>query len=268
MLRAKIFILSGGDGATGEHLTKSATAQFPDAELDIKVLPGVRTKEDLSHCFEKIITPGSIVIHTLVDHSLRDQLSGLAAHNKLVEFDAIGPILAAIAEKLETEPVGKPGLYRKLREEYFRRIESIEFAVQHDDGRRFDELKHADIVLAGVSRAGKTPLSMYLGMLGYKTANIPLVKDIDPPDELFEIDRKHVFGLSLNPDRLAEYRRQRQKGIGAGSITDYSDLEEVYRDLDYARKIFRRGRFTIIDVTNKPIEESATEITGLLTRRP
>jgi regulator of PEP synthase PpsR (kinase-PPPase family) len=265
--RAKIFIISGGDGSSGNKLAKTATAQFPDTELDVIVIPGIRTHDDLRHAFETTVTPESIVIHTLVDRSLRDQLIDQTRNNDLVEFDALGPILDFITTKLKTDPIGKPGLYRKLREDYFRRIEAIEYAVQHDDGRRFDELKHADIVLAGVSRAGKTPLSMYLGMLGYKTANVPLVKDIDPPDELLEVDRNRVFGLSLDPDRLAIYRRRRQKNLGAGSITDYSDLAEVYRDLEYARQIFRRGRFTIIDVTNKPIEESASEITALLIKR-
>ncbi len=265
--RAKIFIISGGDGSSGNKLAKTAIAQFPDADLDVIVIPGVRNPDDLRLAFETTITPGSIVIHTLVDRSLRDQLIELTRNNELVDFDALGPILASITTKIKIEAIGKPGLYRKLREDYFRRIEAIEYAVQHDDGRRFDELEHADIVLTGVSRAGKTPLSMYLGMLGYKTANVPLVKDIEPPDELFEIDRKRVFGLSLDPDRLAVYRRRRQKDLGAGSITDYTDLAEVYRDLEYARQIFRRGRFTIIDVTNKPIEESASEISALLIKR-
>jgi hypothetical protein len=138
--------------------------------------------------------------------------------------------------------------------------------VGHDDGRRFEELVLADIVLTGVSRAGKTPLSMYLAMRGYKTANVPLVTDMDPPDELFQIDRRRVVGLTLEPERLVTYRRQRQPQLGATASTAYSDPKEIFRDLEHAREVFRRGRFSTVDVTNKPIEESANEVVALVSR--
>jgi regulator of PEP synthase PpsR (kinase-PPPase family) len=185
----------------------------------------------------------------------------------VTEIDVMGPVLEHMSRSLHRSPLGTPGLYRKLREGYFRRVEAIDFAVGHDDGQRFQELHLADIVLIGSSRVGKTPLSMYLSMRGYKAANVPLVRGIEPPDELFEIDRTKVVGLSVEPERLHAFRRQRQAHLGASASTSYSDPREIFQDLEYARGVYKRGRFSILDVSDKPIEESANEVVALVTRQ-
>jgi hypothetical protein len=267
MSDTRIYIISGGVGASGEQIARTALAQFQDVDVPVVVAPLVRSGEDLRAVLDEAAATGGMIIHTLVDEDLRNQLTAAAQANAVVEIDALGPVLEDLSKLLGRQPVGTPGLYRKLREDYFRRVEAIEFAVGHDDGRKTDELRDADIVLIGVSRAGKTPLSMYLAMRGYKTANVPLVNGIEPPAELFEIDRRRVVGLTLETERLVGYRRQRQPRLGASASTVYSDPREILSDLEFARRVFRRGRFSVVDVTSKPIEESANEVVALLARR-
>jgi len=262
----RIYIISGGVGASGEQIARTALAQFQDVHVPVVVAPLVRNIKDLRAVLEEATAAGGMIIHTLVDTDLRDELTAAAKAHGVVEIDVLGPVLESLSRLLGRQPVGTPGLYRKLREDYFRRVEAIEFAVGHDDGRKTSELKAADIVLIGVSRAGKTPLSMYLAMRGYKTANVPLVHGIEPPIELYEIDRRRVVGLTLEAERLVAYRRQRQPHLGASASPVYSDPKEILSDLEFARRVFRRGRFGVVDVTSKPIEESANEVVALIAR--
>jgi len=163
------------------------------------------------------------------------------------------------------QPLGTPGRYRTLRADYFRRVEAIEYAVAHDDGRNCHQLNLADIVIVGVSRAGKTPLCMFLAMQGYKAANVPLAVEVEPPAELFQIDRRNVIALTLEPERLVEYRRERQHRLGPAAPTRYSELREIARDLEFADDLFRRRRFATIDVTSSPVEETANDVVALIT---
>jgi len=266
MSAPQIFIVSGGMGTTGEQLARTALAQFEDGGTSIVVIPGLRTVIEVRDAVERAADAGALVIHTLVDRELREVLIRTALARRVDAIDAMGPVLEKVSGFLGRQPVGKPGLYRKVREDYFRRIEAIEFAVRHDDGRHFNELGGAEIILIGVSRAGKTPLSIYLAMRGFKTANVPLVKGIEVPQELFDVPRGRVVGLTLDPDRLVSFRRQRQGGLGGGAPHAYADPREVFQDLEFARTVFRKGRFTTVDVTSKPIEESANEVVGAVAR--
>lgn len=262
----RILVVSGGMGTTGEQLARTALAQFEGAGTSIAVVPGVRTVLEVRDAVERAAETNALVIHTLVDRELRGVLKKTALARRVIEVDAMGPVLDQVSNLLGRLPAGRPGLYRKVREDYFRLIEAIEFAVRHDDGRHFNELGGAEIILIGVSRAGKTPLSMYLAMRGFKTANVPLVKGIEAPQELFEVPRGRVVGLTLDPDRLVSFRRDRQGGLGDGAPPAYSDPREVFQDLEFARTVFRKGRFTTIDVTSKPIEESANEVVAAVAR--
>jgi regulator of PEP synthase PpsR (kinase-PPPase family) len=266
MSKAVIFVVSGGVGASGEQLAQTALAQFEDVQTEVIVEAGVRSFEDVRAAVDRAAAAGGTIIHTLVDARRRADLISLARAKRVVELDVMGPLLDGFATLLDREPVGRPGRYRRLHEEYFERIEAIEYAVQHDDGGRADELAQAHIILAGVSRVGKTPLSMYLAMRGFKTANVPLVKQVAPPQELFEVDRSKVVGLSVDPERLLSFRRRRQRDLGHAASTSYSDPREIYEDLEHALEIFRKGRFAFIDITNKPIEESASEVVALVSR--
>jgi len=268
MTSHQVFVVSGGLGSSGEQLTRTALAQFPDREVTVTVIGRVRSRNDLERVVDAASSSGATLVHTLVDTALRTELLALARDREVVAVDAMGPVLDALTTMLGQEPVGIPGLYRKVREDYFHRVEAIEFAVHHDDGRNCGELHFADIVLIGVSRSGKTPLSMYIAMHGYKTANVPLINGMEPPDELFKIDRRRVVGLTLDPERLVAYRRRRQQDLGSGASTSYSDPKQIVRDLECARRIVQRGRFASIDVSMKPIEESASEVIALVGDAP
>ena len=178
---SQVYVVSGGMGASGEQLARTALAQFGGVDVPVAIVPHVRTADEIRGVVERAAASNGLLIHTLVDAGLREELVAAAREQQVVEFDVMGPVLDVLAKVLGREPLGLPGLYRKIREDYFRRIDAIEFAVRHDDGRNCAELGEADIVLTGVSRAGKTPLAMYLAMRGYKAANVPLVRNIEPP---------------------------------------------------------------------------------------
>ena len=268
MTSHQVLVLSGGFGSSGERLVRTALAQFPDQDVAVTVIGQVSSRSDLESGVDAASSSGATVVHTFVDAELRAELTVLAKDRGVVAVDTMGPLLDALTEMFGERPVGLPGRYRRIHEDYFQRVEAIEFSVHHDDGRNVSGLHLADIVLIGVSRSGKTPLSMYLAMQGYKTANVPLINGVEPPNELFEIDRRRVVGLTLDPERLVAYRRTREKGMGSGPLISYSDLKLVARDLDFARQIFRRGRFASIDVSMKPIEESANEVVSWVGAAP
>ncbi len=265
--RPKVIVVSGGMGASGEQVARTALAQFAGADVPIEVAGGVRTVDEVYEVVDRAAWYNAVIIHTLVDVEVREALVKASAICGVAHVDLMGPSLDILTVLLDREPACQPGLYRKVREDYFRRIEAIEFAVRHDDGSHYEELGRADIVLIGVSRAGKTPLSMYLAMRGFRTANVPLVAGIDPPEELFTVDPGRVVGLTLDPDRLVGLRRRRQQNLGRGAAPVYSDPREVFQDLENARDVCRRGRFAVVDVTLKPIEESASEVVGHVSRQ-
>jgi regulator of PEP synthase PpsR (kinase-PPPase family) len=268
MTSHQVFVLSGGFGSSGERLVRTALAQFPDQNAAVKVIGQVSSRNDLESAVDAASSSGATVVHTFVDAKLRAELEVLAKDHGVVAVDTMGPLLDALTEMFGERPVGIPGRYRRIHEDYFQRVEAIEFSVHHDDGRNVGGLHLADIVLIGVSRSGKTPLSMYLAMRGYKTANVPLINGVEPPNELFEIDRRKVVGLTLDPERLKAYRRTREKDLGSGSLVSYSDPKLIVRDLDFAHRIVRRGRFASIDVSMKPIEESANEVVAWVGAAP
>lgn len=262
-----IYIVSGGSGASGEQLVETALAQFPDSQIPIYTMADTRRKRLIREIVTKAARTNATIVHTLVDPDLREALIERARDEKVVSIDLMGPVLERLAQLLKEKPRGQPGLYRQLRRSYFDRIEAIEFAMAHDDGKGIWELPQADIVLTGVSRSGKTPLSMYLGVLGWKVANIPVILDSPVPAELFQIDRSRVFALDIDDEQLVHHRRKRQQRRRQTGPSSYTDPKVVNTELETARTLFRKHRFTTISVTNKPIETSADEIIEAVTRR-
>jgi regulator of PEP synthase PpsR (kinase-PPPase family) len=262
-----IYVVSGGMGTSGEQLVRTALAQFEDGAAPVVVIPRVSREDQITEVVAQAESTGGLVVHTLVDPDLRASLVELARESNIVALDLMGPLLLQLSGLLKQQPQGKPGLYRQLREDYFRRIEAIEFTVAHDDGRYPHELEKADIVVTGLSRVGKTPLSMYLAMQGWKVANVPLVKEIEPPEQLFEIDSSRVVGLTLGPDQLSSHRRRRKQELGVTEKMAYTDPREIFAEVEFAREVFKRGRFATVDITDKPIEETAKEVVACAIRR-
>ena len=261
-----IFVVSGATGASGEQLVRTALAQFGESDVAVTVVPRVRRKTQVESVVKKASKAGGTIYHTLVDAKRRQYLAEAARQQNVVAIDVIGPVLSSLSDMLGQQPEGHPGLYGEMHEEYLHRIEAIEFAVAHDDGRGLADLHLAEIVLVGVSRSGKTPLCMYLGVRGWKAANVPLVPNVPHPAQLDEVDRQRMVGLTVSPDRLARFRRQRIRRLGETGETSYTGAVEIDRELSLAQQWFRRRGVPVIDVTSKPIEETADEVLALIGR--
>ncbi|HEY66205.1 MAG TPA: kinase/pyrophosphorylase [Caldilineae bacterium] len=265
--RPTIFIVSGGAGASGRQVVNTALAQFPQTQMPVIVVPHVRAREEIEAVAVQAAACRGLIVHTLVDPDLREAMYAAAREHHIVAIDLMGPLLTHLTELIGQEPAGQPGLYRQLNQAYLQRIEAIDFTVQHDDGRRVEELDQAEIVLVGVSRVSKTPLSIYLSTRGWKVANVPIVINTSPPPKLFELHPRKVIGLTLRPDRLAAIRRQRAHRLTGDTLRDYASPQVIAHELAYAHEQFRRGGWPVLDMTHKSIEEAAAEVVALVTRR-
>ncbi len=262
-----IYMVSGGSGASGNQILNTALAQFPGCVAQVVNIPYIRSKKDVDDFINKRFTHGHPVIHTLVNSDVRVYLAKRCRELEIHEIDLIGDILNLLGEILHENPVCKPGLYHELNQDYFRRAEAIEFTMSHDDGQKPEELTKAEIVITAISRAGKTPLSVYLSMLGWKVANVPIITGSPIPEELSLVEKSRVFGLLIDPERVVSHRQMRRKSLGAADMTSYTSLSGIFEEMEYARSIFKKRGFRVIDITDKPVETIAEEIIGLLTKR-
>lgn len=255
-----IFIVSGGIGTSGEQLIHTLLAQFPDDAVRVITVGNVRRPEQIADVLSQAQEMDALVVYTLVDPLLHDYLLRESQRLQIQALDLMGPVMEWVTGKLGTAPRAQPGLYRQLRSEYFERVSAIDFTMAHDDGKNHDDWPQAKAVLVGVSRVGKTPLSVYLAVLGWKIANWPLVPQVPVPQSLFSLDPQRVIGITVEPDQLLQYRLRRQKQLGAPGPSAYANPRDVYEEVQEALNIFRRGRFKIVDMTDKTIEQGADEI--------
>lgn len=263
-----LYVITGGVGTSGEQLARTVLAQFPDAGVSIQVRPKVFTQKHINQILDEAREAGGIVAHTFVDPKLRQAVIDYAQEIKLISVDLVGPLMVNLVEKLGKEPLGKPGLYRQLYRSYFDRIQAMDYVLEHDDGKHPAGWKDAEIVLLGASRVGKTPISLYLSVLGWKVANIPLVAGITPNKALSQLDRRRLVGMTIAPSELVEHREHRQSTLGVSGIgSAYIDPVKVYQELEEIEAFLRRKKISIIDVTGKPIETSADEVLSLVRRR-
>jgi [pyruvate, water dikinase]-phosphate phosphotransferase / [pyruvate, water dikinase] kinase len=261
----ELHVVSDSTGETATRLVHALEAQFPDQPFEEIRHPMVETVDDLQAAVQRARGRRAVVVYTLVERELRDAMRNLCRRARLHYCDLLGQPIEAVAKVSGTAARMQAGGRHLLDETYFRRMEAIEFAVKYDDGMA-GGLDEADIVLVGVSRTSKTPLSIYLGYLGYRAANVPLVKGIDPPAELFEVDPAKVVGLKIDAKRLAEIRRNRARRMG-GSNHRYSKLLEVYEELEQAEAVQRRIGCPVIDTTELSIEETAARVVRLVEQR-
>jgi [pyruvate, water dikinase]-phosphate phosphotransferase / [pyruvate, water dikinase] kinase len=261
----ELHIISDATGETATRLVAALEAQFPDQPFEEVRHPRVETVDDLMLAVNRAKGRPAVLVYTIVKTELRDAMRALCRQAKLHYCDILGPPLASIAKVSGVTAQMKPGARPPLDSAYFRRMAAIEFAVKYDDGVG-SGLRESDIVLVGVSRTSKTPLSMYLGYLGYKTANVPIVKGIEPPADLFSIDASKVVGLTIGPDRLAEIRRERAR-LMRGARQSYANIVEIYEELDQAAAVHRRLGCPVIDVTELSVEETAQRVIRLVQNR-
>lgn len=208
--------------------------------------------------------PPCIIVATIVLPEIRDYLSRRSNECGIPMVDIMGPMMKGLEEIFKTAPKLQPGLVHKLDEEYFKKVEAIEFAVKYDDGKDPRGLFRADIVLIGVSRTSKTPLSMYLAHKRWKVANIPLVPEVNPPDELFQISPRKIIGLNISPEKLNEIRRERLRSLGLNDQANYASIERIVEELNYADKIMKKIGCSVIDVSNKAVEETASIVIDII----
>lgn len=260
----QIFAASDATGVTAERVLRAALTQFDASQVAVTRFGGVRTPERIREIVDEAARVNGFIVHTFVSEELRRAALKEGRDHNVTTIDLMGPLLARLSELLETPPRAEPGLFSPFDPSYMQRIEAIDFTVRHDDGRNVSDLDRAEIVLVGVSRTSKTPLSFYLGYRGWKVANVPIVLDVEPPRELLNLPEGRVVGLIVKAERLSELRKARAARIGTWG-KHYADLDHIRREMDYAFKFFeQRKDWPLVDVTTKSIEEAAAEVITLL----
>ncbi|MGA0121516.1 MAG: pyruvate, water dikinase regulatory protein [Gaiellales bacterium] len=264
----EIHLVSDSTGDTASRVARAVQAQFSASPVSIVRHPRVTTVQGLQDVLGRLVAGSRCaVFFTLIDPALRARASELCERSGIPSCDLLGAPLEAlqVASGVTAEMV--PGRPVALEIDYFQRVAAMEFAVKHDDGLSGEGLAEADIVIIGVSRTGKTPLSMYLGYLGYKTANTPLVPGVEPPKELFRIDRAKIVGLTIDAERLQRIRGRRLRAMGGRARNNYADLGKILEELDECQQVFRRVGCPVIDVSNLAVEESALRVINLCEER-
>jgi regulator of PEP synthase PpsR (kinase-PPPase family) len=256
----QILVISDATGHTAEVVVRAALAQFRGAAVEMHVRSHLRTAEDVRETVRKASHVGALIVHTLVSQEMRSLMLTEARAQRVPAIDLLGPLLLRLEDLLALQPLATPGLFRDADAEYRRRFEVMDFTVRHDDGQAPEGLLQADLVLVGVSRTSKTPVSMFLAWRGLRVANVPIVHSLPLPDGLARVTANKVVGLTIKPERLLELRRSRLQQMETPPKFPYADIRQIWTELEYARELCIRGGWPVVDVTDKSIEEVAAEI--------
>jgi hypothetical protein len=262
-----LHLLSDSTGETLEVIANACLAQFEGVDVRRHLWPMVRSEGHLDRVLDDVERRPGLVLYTLVNNTLRRDLEQKARRRAIHAVAALDPVTHALSMVLGREAVGRPGRQHALDAAYFARVDAIQFTIAHDDGIGSENWEEADIVLAGVSRSSKTPTAIYLANRGFKVANIPLVPEAPPPPSLFTLSHPLVVGLTTNPERLVQIRRNRLLALNQAPETDYVDPEAVNAELAFARRLFADNGWPVIDVTRRSIEETAFAIVKLCNER-
>lgn len=259
-----VYILSDSIGETGEQVARAAASQFNSGKYEIRRFPYITEEEQILEIFEEARNEKSIIVFTIVIEKLRQFVLKYSIEFNIPAVDLMSPVLNAIESVVGFQPKRESGIIRRLDEQYFKKVEAVEFAVKYDDGKDTRGIKKADIVLVGVSRTSKTPLSMYLAHKNYKVANVPLVPEVPAPAELFEKEPRRVFGLVANPEKLNEIRQERLKSLGLSNNANYASISRIEEELVYSKELMEKLKCRVVDVSNKAVEETAGIIIDMM----
>ena len=262
-----VYIVSDSIGETAEMVVRAAASQFNSGGMEIRRVPNIADTETLDEIVYKASQLNYLIAYTLVLEDLSQHLEAAAAKANVVCVDILSPIIEAFKQASDIEPRREPGLLRKVDDMYYRRVEAVEFAVRYDDGKDPRGILLSDIVLVGVSRTSKTPLSMYLAHKRIKVANVPLVPEVPPPEELFQVEKGKVIGLIIRPEQLNQIRTERLKTLGLKGQASYANPERIIEELEYADSLMKKLGCPVIDVTNRAVEETASKILEIYYRR-
>ncbi len=267
--QATIFILADGTGETAATMIRAAVVQYADLNINIVRCKNVRTEEQIESLIEDVSAQKGIIVFTMVSPQLSKKVMDSAAQKGILTVDLMGPLLSALDNYLgRTNSGHTAGLLRAVDDQYFKRIEAIEFTVKHDDGKTLTHLDQADIVLVGISRTSKTPLSIFLSHKGWKVANIPVVLNTPLPEELFKVDQRRIVGLTIDPASLTRIRKKRLEKFGQDPGGEYANIAHVQKEIEYIGEIFKQNRrWPVFDVTDRALEETAAEIVRVVASR-
>jgi [pyruvate, water dikinase]-phosphate phosphotransferase / [pyruvate, water dikinase] kinase len=262
----EIHVISDSTGETAARFAEAVERQFPEEEFELVRHPRITSVDDVQLAAARARGRRAVLMYTLVDPQFREAMRTLCRRYRLHYCDLLGHPIDAVARVSGQPATMTPNARPVLDSSYFKRMAAIEFAVRFDDGLGAQGLHDADIVLVGVSRSSKTPLSIYLGYLGYKTANVPIVPGVEPPDVLFDLDPIKIVGLTIDAETLAEIRGERARGM-RGARRRYASLTEIYKELERAEEVHRRLGCPVIEVSNLAIEETARRIIRIVEQR-
>jgi len=263
-----VYAVSDGSGETAEHVAKAAALQFRGTPIRLHRVRRVRTHSQVLEIVEQALTSGGLIVSTVMDPEVRHAMQDLTLQRGVEAVDLLGPVVNALQSRTGASPSSQSGLLQLRDEKYFNRMEAIDFAIKYDDGKDPKGLLLADVVLVGVSRTSKTPTCMYLAQnRGLKTSNVPLVLNVQPPRELFEVPPGRVVGLTVDASILQEIRSARLHSLGLSPRASYASLARIQDEVMFAQSIFDRIGCPVVDVTNKAIEETASEIMDFTQRR-
>jgi regulator of PEP synthase PpsR (kinase-PPPase family) len=268
----RIIIISDGTGETASLMTKAAVVQFSQREIHFTRYKNIRTKVQVEAIFEDAAPRHHMVVYTLVSAELRTLVVKMGEKYEIPTIDLLGPLLNSLQHFFEAQPKSQPGLFHGVNENYFKRIAAMEYTIHHDDGKNLEGLNDADIVIVGISRTSKTPLSMYLSLQGYKVSNIPIVRGIPMPKELEKIDQNKIIALTIQAEVLHSIRKARLERLSKDPFQqqneNYASFEHVVQDIEYAHDFYKQNkRWPVFDVSGKALEENASEIIRIITAR-
>ncbi len=255
-----MYILSDSIGETGELIARAAVRQFMSENYEIKKFPFISGRPGIEEIMIDASKNFSIVLYTSVSLDNKAFIEEKGKEYNIPTVDIMGPPLEALEKILNYPPKREAGLIRRLDENYFKKVEAVEFTVKYDDGKDPRGVKKADICLVGISRTSKTPLSMYLAHKNYKVANIPLVPEVPAPKEIFEKDIRRVIGLVADPVKLIDIRKERLKALGLDFTANYANVDRIKKELEYSNEIMEKLGCKVIDVSTRAIEETAAII--------
>ena len=253
-----VYLVSDSTGETLDRIFLSLKSQFANFEYEKKEFAFVRTEQQIDKIISECVKlSNSLILYTIVETKLAKYISNQSEKNNVPCFGILGNLILSFSKLLNQKAIHKPSAQHVLDEDYYKRIEAIQFTMSHDDGKKVDDIENADVILLGVSRTSKTPTSIYLANRGYKTINIPLVLDQKLPKGLISNQKACIVGLVADPDRLADIRRNRVAIMKDHNLKEYTDVNFIKKEVIDSRNLFKKNNWPIIDVTRRSVEETA-----------
>ena len=260
-----VYLVSDSTGETLDRIFLSLKSQFANFEYNKKEFAFIRTEHQIDKIIKECLKiENPLILYTIVETKLAKYISNQSEKNSIPCFGILGNLILNFSKLLNQRAIHKPSAQHVLDEDYYKRIEAIQFTMAHDDGKKIDDISNADVILLGVSRTSKTPTSIYLANRGYKTINIPLVLNQSIPEDLEKNAKSCVIGLIADPDRLADIRRNRVAIMRDTNLKDYTNIDLIKKEVDDSKNLFKKNNWPIIDVTRKSVEETAASILKII----